>query len=270
MSLGPIGLHGGGELTPGDDAFGEALFHAAAEPARARGAACRGDARGPTTPGAGRDAGVPPPDAEPIRVVVMPTAAARQHPERSAADGVLFFERLAASAGIAARVEVALVVDRASAGAPAIAGRIAAADLVYLPGGDPDVIPALVRGSLAWQSMLAARARGAVLAGASAGAMALAARTWTRSGWVDGLDAVRGVAVYPHASPGDDDAAHHRFGDVPAGLGRLELPERTGVIGRPELGPDGAWEVVGERCVRWTPPGGTAVVACPGQSIRIG
>ncbi len=253
----------------GDEPFGEALLRAAAIPARARAGECRPAGSGAIQVAARPGDRAPEASNEPVRVVVVPTAAARHHPERSAADGVRFFERVAASLGIAVRLDVALVVDRASAAAATIAGRLAAADLVYLPGGDPDVIPAALPGTLAWQSMLAARSRGGVIAGASAGAMALAARTWTPAGWVDGLGAVPGLVVYPHASVDAGPHARHQFGDSPAALGRLELPERTGVIGRPGLGPDGAWTVVGAGCVRWTPPSGEASVACPGQSIRI-
>src|SRR3972149_2412950 len=51
----------------------------------------------------------------------------------------------------------------------AVAGLIASADLVVLPGGDPDLISAILRDTLAWRAILAARARGAAAWGAGAG-----------------------------------------------------------------------------------------------------
>jgi len=54
------------------------------------------------------------------------------------------------------------------------------ADLVYLPGGDPDAVVEILAGTLAWRSVQAARSRGAAVAGASAGAMALGERMQTR------------------------------------------------------------------------------------------
>ena len=66
---------------------------------------------------------------------------ARHSPAASAAHGVGAFERVAAQAGIAAIATPAMIVDAASAADADIAGRLADADLVYFPGGDPDRIP---------------------------------------------------------------------------------------------------------------------------------
>lgn len=82
------------------------------------------------------------------------------------------------------RVRHARVIDPASAGVATIAGWLAGADLVYLPGGDPDAVVEILAGTLAWRSVQAARSRGAAVAGASAGAMALGERMQTRHGLV--------------------------------------------------------------------------------------
>ena len=134
-----------------------------------------------------------------IRICVVPTAAARYSPAASAAHGVGAFERVAAQAGIAASATPAMIVDAASAADADIAGRLADADLVYFPGGDPDRIPSVLRGSLAWAAIVRAHEGGAVLGGASAGAMAMAPWTWTPAGGTPGLDVVPGIAVRPHA-----------------------------------------------------------------------
>ena len=255
--MGPVALHGGGEFLPGDEKFLLALLRAAVRPAEERARSC-----GRAGPG------------EPVRIVMMPTAAAGTNPDASARHGVVTFERLASDVGRLVQVETARVVDRESAEDAVLAERIAAADLIYLPGGDPAIIPGLLPDSAAWRSILAARARGAILAGASAGAMALAPVTWTPGGVIPGLSVVRGLVVFPHA-----DAAmwERQTGRFPlarrAGMGILGLGERTGVISSDGDGATSGtthWQVVGEGEVRWLPPGATEPsVLVDGESLEL-
>jgi cyanophycinase len=251
---GPVALHGGGEFLPGDEPFLRAILRRAPE--------------------AG---GI-------VRVAVVPTAAARGRPELAAAHGVAAFRRVAAEVGVSADVEAVFVVDAASAADPALAERLAAATLIHLPGGDPDLIPTLYPGSAAWAAMQAAHEAGAVLAGASAGAMALASRTWIGRDVVAGLGSVPGVMVVPHADAVSWPKVFARYGPLrPAGTGLLGIGERTGVIvpgdggtaaGGRAVGGDeaGAWQVVGPNEVRWLPPGeadpNTAQVLHDGESFR--
>ena len=217
---GPVALHGGGEFLPGDDVFLRALLLMAR-----------------------RSDGL-------VRVAVVPTAAARGRPDLAAANGVEAIRRVAAAAGVGAVVEAVGVVDPASAAGPALAASLAAATLIHLPGGDPDIIPSLYPGSAAWAAIERARAAGAVLAGASAGAMALAAWTWTPRGGMNGLDVVPGIGVAPHADAGTWDEAVSRYGaGVPPELGFVGLAERTAVIVAASTGEP--WRVVGEGEVRW-------------------
>jgi cyanophycinase-like exopeptidase len=253
--MGPIALHGGGEFLAGDEPFLQALLDAARTPAEDRAASCDR---------AGSD--------EPIRVVIVPTAAAGRAPDAAAALGTAAFERLGGPEGRPLQVETARVVDAATAEDPALAGRIAAADLVYLPGGDPALIPSILPGTAAWQSILAARARGAVLAGASAGAMALGPFTWTPGGVVAGLGVVPGVVVFPHA---DAQAWQRRTDWFPMaaaiGVGILGLGEQTGIIAEDGSG-DGPrrWRVAGPAEVRWLAPGAPEpLILRDGQRLEI-
>jgi cyanophycinase len=257
---GPIGLHGGGEYLPGDEPFLDALLAAAAHAARQR-IAAGGPVAGSGVPddlafdvaGHGLDPRDGPGSTDaPIRVVIVPTAAARGRPDLAAATGQAAFTRRAARRARPVHVETARIVDPATADDPAFAERIAAADLIHLPGGDPDVIPAILGGSVAFAALLAAWARGAVIAGASAGAMALAEWTWTQDGGVRGLGLVRGLAVVPHY----DDVRRTRWQEqldelAPGGIGYLGVDERTGVLSTPD-GPSGrTWRVAGEGLVSW-------------------
>ncbi|MBA3876475.1 MAG: hypothetical protein C0498_05995 [Anaerolinea sp.] len=248
--IGPLALHGGGEFLSGDEPFLRHLIKLAVAAARERVRAC---APGNTTPG-----GTP---VETVRVELLTTAVARHRPDLAFAVGSAALERLAAEAAdapdapdpgaLTVRIRHARAVDATSAEDATIAGRLAGADLVYLPGGDPDAVVEILAGTLAWRSVEAARARGAVVAGASAGAMALGERTWMRDGLGAGFGWAGRLAVVPHATAERVVSMRSAVDGLPRGteLAILGLPERTGVTGRP-----GAWVVVGDAGVWWWPP----------------
>jgi len=262
VTLGPIGLHGGGELEPGDEPFLRAILGRAAAPADARVAG-----RVLRSPGAT--------DPSVRRIVVLPTAAAAERPDLAVEHARAAFERVAAEMGVEVRVTAAMVVDAVTAGEPRWAAALAGADLVYVPGGDPGRIPTALRGSPAYEAMLDARARGAVIAGASAGAMALAAWTWTPRGGVTGLGLVPGIVVVPHAErfagAGAAGAWRRWLGDtVPSDLGILALDERTGIVSCETVGSSRRWEVAGAGRVRWMARGASElVIAANGDPLLL-
>jgi cyanophycinase-like exopeptidase len=242
---GPVALHGGGEFQAGDEPFLAALLDRAAKRV-----------------GGNR----------PISVAVVPTAAARGRPDIAAGHGVDAFMRVALDLGLEAEALAVGVVNRATAADPRLAARLAAADIIHFPGGDADLIPTIMPGSTAWAAIKDAHAAGAVLAGASAGAMALGSWTWTPGGGMAGLRVVRGLVVVPHARAETWTATIERFGAwAPEGLGALGLAEQTGVIEQP-VRPGGAtiaWRVVGPGEARWLPvPGRRTVVAQSGKLIK--
>jgi cyanophycinase-like exopeptidase len=250
---GPIALHGGGEFQLGDEPFLRAILEAAVAAARwraaGRGTGVAGD-RAPT---------VDDTDPAAVRVAIVPAAAAAERPDLAVANGIAAFERVARAARIAALIEGVMAVDARTAASPAVAERLAAADLVYLPGGDPGHLVATLEGSMTWRSIGAARARGGVLAGASAGAMVLAPWTWAPRGGRPGLGLVPDLVVVPHAARVRAGGWAGTFAErLPTGLGllgRLGLEERTGVISGALVPGGRAWRVVGEGAVYWSAPG---------------
>ncbi len=243
--VGPVALHGGGEFQPGDEAFLGALLQRAV------------------------DRGV----EQPIRIALVPTAAARGRPDLAAAHGVDAFGRVAAAGGWVIDAECVPVVDASSAADPGLAQWLAAADVIHFPGGDPDIIPGLMLGSAAWAAITEAHVGGAVLAGASAGAMAFGSWTWTHGGGVAGLKVVRGLVVVPHAHAATWETTVARFAAwAPPGLGALGLAEQTGVVEQPPIpGSETiSWLVVGPGEARWLadPEGGTTIVARSGEVIE--
>ena len=137
------------------------------------------------------------------KVVFFPTAAAIDGPGVAARWGRDCSRCLGA---LGARVEVALVEDRAGAESAAPARLVEDADLIYLGGGKPGYLLDVLSGSPTWAAIAAAHQRGAVLVGASAGAMVLAEymlyigrdADLPPRRWVKGFDLVHGTAVAPH------------------------------------------------------------------------
>ena len=208
-------------------------------------------------------------------MAIVPTAAARGRPDLVGTHGTDAFERVASTATepMAIHVEVVPIVDPASADDADLAERLAGADVIHLPGGDPDLIPIILGGTRAWDAIVSAHRSGAVLAGASAGAMALATWTWTPGGGVPGLGLVPGLIVVPHAVAGRWTQALERFRTgMPSGLGVMGVAERTAAISRPDE--PGAWDVVGAGEVRWlaagASPGSTRIVASGGSLRQAG
>jgi cyanophycinase-like exopeptidase len=243
---GPIALHGGGEFLPGDEEFLAALLARAVQRAKRR---------------------------RPIRVAIVPTAAARGRPDLAGRNGVEAFERVGAESEVEVAATTIPVVSRATAADPGFAAELAAADVIHFPGGDPDLIPTIMPGSAAWAAITEAHLGGAVLAGASAGAMALGPWTWTPGGGMGGLHLVQRYVVVPHAHEENWSATIERFAAwAPEGLGALGLSEQTGVVEEPvrrrslRIG----WRVVGPGVALWLADpghGGETVVAHAGDVI---
>jgi cyanophycinase len=179
------------------------------------------------------------------RVVILPTA--------SYPDGEDVFQRWASMgtahfAGLGAEVEPVLVRDRAAAGDPGAAQAVGEADLIYLSGGKPRYLLAALDGTAVGQALAAAHERGAVLAGCSAGAMALAGHVfdfrvrlapWPLR-WGQGLAFAHGVSVVPHYDAWPEPFSALIALQAPRGSVVLGIDEETAVVGR-----DGSWQVQG-------------------------
>jgi cyanophycinase-like exopeptidase len=179
------------------------------------------------------------------RVAILPTA--------SYPDGEAVFTRWAAM-GVAhfgelgAEVEPVLVRDRAAADDPAAAQAIGEADLIYLSGGKPSYLMAVLDGSAVGRALADAHTRGAVLVGCSAGAMVLAGYTfdlrlrlapWPLR-WRHGLGFAPGTSVVPHYDAWPEPMSALIALQAPRGSLVLGIDEETALVGQ-----DGAWQVQG-------------------------
>jgi cyanophycinase len=163
-------------------------------------------------------------------VVVLPTAAAYQHPERVVLRAAEWF------APLGAQVEGLMVVDRASAEDPGMAAAVARARFVYLAGGSPLHLRAALKKSAVFDALRAAWLGGAVVAGAGAGAMVLTdPMVDPRGGALTlGLGLVDNLTVFPHFGDEHDDAHGQKLertvAMAPAALPVVALPARTALV----------------------------------------
>jgi cyanophycinase len=210
---GPVALVGAGEFLPAMAAFDAGLLGAT---------------------GVGRP-----------RVAVVPTA--------SYPDGEAAFQRWAAMgvahfAGLGAEVEPVMVRDRTAADDAAAAQAVGEADLIYLSGGKPSYLLEALGGSAVGRALAGAHERGAVIAGCSAGAMALAGHAFDFRirlmpfplRWGDGLGFAPGLSVVPHYDAWPEPLSALIAFQAPRGSVVLGIDEDTAVVGQ-----DGAWQVHG-------------------------
>jgi cyanophycinase len=184
------------------------------------------------------------------RVVILPTAAAPDG-ERTfrtwAEMGVEHF------ASLGAEVEPVLVRDVEEGHDAAALQAIGEADVVYLSGGHPRFLATVLQESPIGAALAGAHARGAVIAGCSAGAMAIVGvsmdfRVVPRLRiplpfpirWSPGLALVGGIAVLPHYDAWPEPLSALVALQAPRGIAVLGIDEETAAIGR-----SGAWQVHG-------------------------
>jgi cyanophycinase len=204
---GPLILVGGAEFQPGNEAH-DRLF---AEAARHRPA------------------------------YVLATAAVRQQPDRAVRTARAWFARLGLD------VTELRIRGRRDAADPATVETARAGGGFYLCGGDPGLVVQLLAGTPAWAAIVDAWRHGAVIAGSSAGAMALGEWSLIRAGvsharrrFAPALRLLPGVAVVPHWEEfGAGWLPSLRGG--PHGATLLGLDTRTAAVWRPRIG----WRATG-------------------------
>ena len=137
-----------------------------------------------------------------------------------------------------------MVIGPDTAGDDVVVSHLDTADMVYLTGGDPSHLLETLRDSLFLSRLLRALARGAIIAGSSAGAMVLG--SWMSfGGGMETLGVLQSVAVLPHHESSDPDEVVKRiFESAPAGTEVLGVDAKTCCFG----GADG-WTVLGQGAV---------------------
>ena len=164
---------------------------------------------------------------------VVTTALARHQPHLAARTAADWFNSL----GLA--MTELPIWTRAAAADERLTEMAREAGLIYLAGGDPQLLVEVLSASPAWHAMVEAWRSNCGLAGSSAGAMAICSHLLTRGvspRRMDGLGLLRGVGVVPHHLPGA------LLPESSAGEIWLGLPERSAAAW------DGqGWRALGER-----------------------
>ena len=169
-------------------------------------------------------------------VLVLPTAAAYEHPERAVETAERYF------AGLGAKVRGLMVLRRPDAVDEANAAAVREARFLYLSGGSPMHLRSVLKDSPVWDALVAAWNGGAVLAASSAGAMVICdPMVDIRGGaFTLGLGLLAQVAVIPHHDS-TPEKARRTIHLAPAGLPVVAVDEQTAAI----RAPGGSWTVEG-------------------------
>ncbi len=156
------------------------------------------------------------------------------------------------------------IIDRASAFDPEQLALLQGANLFYFSGGNPQHTIETLRDSPAWNIIKTAYEQGAVLAGCSAGAMMLSARTISVRqvmmgepiAFVDAMGIVPNIIVFPHfdrmAGFLEQDRFQHLLRSVPEQYIVVGIDEDTALVRvEPNNMPDlmAHWRVMGRQTV---------------------
>lgn len=170
-------------------------------------------------------------------VVVVPTAAAFENPGR------LMDRARAWFASIGAEVREVSVLTRGDGLIEEHIRAVRDARFVYLPGGSPMHLRAVLKDSPFYEAILGMHGDGGVLAGSAAGADVLCdPMVDTRGGaFTVGLGLVPGLAVIPRVNTWSSDKVHRTMELAPAGVAVVGIPEATALI----RDPNGTWRTAG-------------------------
>lgn len=175
-------------------------------------------------------------------VLVLPTAAAYEHPDKAVATATRWF------AGLGGRARGLMVLGRSDAEDERNAAEVRASRFVYLGGGSPMHLRSVLKASAVWAALLDAWRHGAVVAGSSAGAMVLTdPMVDPRGGALTvGLGMVEQLAVIPHFGQENAEKVHRSIALAAPGLPVVGIPERTALV----RDPDGGWRQAGQSDVQ--------------------
>jgi cyanophycinase len=170
-------------------------------------------------------------------VLVVPTAAAYEHPAREIEAAAGHFEPLGAT------VTGLDVLTRPDALDEANAAKVREARFLYLVGGSPMHLRSVVKDSPVWDALVAAWQGGAVVAAASGAARVLCDPMVDPRGgaFTVGLGLLGNLAVIPHHNHWSEEKAHRTLLLAPADLLVVGIDDATALI----RSGDGTWSVSG-------------------------
>jgi len=196
-------------------------------------------------------------------VLVLPTAAAFEHPERAVERARAHFD------GLGASVDGPMVLHRAEAQESELAARASEARFVYLADGSPMHLRSVLKDSALFEALSRAYHEGAVIAASGAGATVLCDPMVDPRGgaYTVGLGLVVGLAVFPYHGTAADHLRERSIDLLPASAVLVGVDEETALV----RDPGGSWRVAGQgEVTRYegdrvvAHPAGTSVDGLPG------
>ena len=162
-------------------------------------------------------------------VVVLPTAAAFEHPERVGDRAAAHFE------GLGATVRTLDVLHRREAEDPKNAEIVRAAKFVYLADGSPLHLRSVLKDSALFEALLGMYHVGGVLAASGAGATVLCDPMVDPRGgaYTVGLGVVRNLAVFPYHGTAADHLRERSIDLLPSNATLVGVDEETALGARP-------------------------------------
>jgi cyanophycinase len=195
-------------------------------------------------------------------VLVLPTAAAFEHPEREVERATAWFDELGASA------KGLNVLNRRDAEADANIKAARDADFLYLGDGSPLHLRSVLKGSALYDAIVHAYRSGAVLAASGAGATVLCDPMVDPRGgaYTVGLGLVPNLAVFPYHGTAADHIRERSVDLLSPDAVLVGLDEATAIV----RAGDGEWNVQGAgRATLYNMRGGKPKVVKPGAPIAI-
>ena len=177
----------------------------------------------------------------PLRII--PTAAAPDNNhQRAGNNGLRWFQSLGAKDVISVSL-----LSKIRAEDKNIAQSLREAKLIYMLGGFPHYLGQTLKGSLAWDAVLEAHQKGAVVVGSSAGAMVMCQYYYDPSGKRvhEGLNLLPASLVLPHHNTFGKNWAPQLLKKLPKAT-LIGIDEQTGMIND---GSEGSWTVYGRGAV---------------------
>jgi cyanophycinase len=170
-------------------------------------------------------------------VVVLPTAAAFEHPDRLAERAADYF------GGLGATARSLEVLHRGEAEDAHIAESVRSATFVYLTDGSPLHLRSVLKDSALFDALLACYHGGGVLAASGAGATVLCDPMVDPRGgaYTVGLGVIRNLAVFPYHGTAADHLRERSIDLLPKNATLVGIDEATALV---HDGDDG-WRVAG-------------------------
>jgi cyanophycinase len=174
-------------------------------------------------------------------VVVLPTAAAFEHPDRVVERAAAHFEPLGAT------VRACRILRRPEAEADEHRAALLDARFVYLADGSPLHLRSVLKDSAVLGALTRSWEGGAVVAASGAGATLLCDPMVDPRGgaYTVGLGWVRGLAVFPYHGTAAEHMKQRSIDLLPRGAVLAGIDEATALV----RDPDGSWRVDGSGTV---------------------